>query len=420
MQSLPDSKRIVISGMGAITPIGNGISRFNEALQNGRGGAATITHFDASALATQFACEVKDFDPRDYMDAKQAQRFDPFCQFALAAAREAIGDAGLDPAALSASQRDRIGVIFGSGIGGIQLLEQQTRRLHDKGPRAVSPFLVPMMIGNMAPGVIAMEFGLRGPNHGVVSACASANHAFGDALAVLRAGEADAIICGGAEAPITELAMAGFSRMQALSTRNDDPARASRPFDRDRDGFVSGEGAAALVLETLEHARKRNAPILAEVVGYGASADAYHYAAPDPEAGGIRLSMRRALNAAGLSPADIDYINLHATSTPLGDRAESKGIAELFGERSKQPHMSSTKSMTGHLLGAAGAIEAVACILALRHGYIPPTINLDNPDEDTEFEFTAKTMRKADVNVAMSNAFGFGGHNTTVIFRQFK
>jgi 3-oxoacyl-[acyl-carrier-protein] synthase II len=385
----------------------------------GTSGAGPITRFDASEFKTQIACELQGFDPTEYMDRKQTSRFDPYGQYAVAAARQAIDDAGLDPHALPAEQKDRIGVIVGTGMGGVELFEEQARTLVERGPNRISPFLVPMMIPNMAAGLVAMEFGLRGPNHCVVSACASGNHAIGDAIGVLRSGQADAVICGGTEAPITPLTVGGFAAMRALSTRNDDPKGASRPFDADRDGFVPAEGAGILVLETYEHAMERGADVYAEVAGFGASSDAYHYAAPDPEGDGIALALRRALKDADMAPDAVDYVNAHATGTPAGDPIESNALKTVFGPHAHQLKVSSTKSMTGHLLGAAGAVEAIATILAIARGAVPPTINLDTPDEACDLDYTPNTPVEMPVQVAANNAFGFGGHNTTSIFRQF-
>jgi len=414
-----DASRILVTGLGALTPIGSSPDAFWDGLMRGQSGAAPITRFDASAFKTRFACELEGFDPQDFMDRKQESRFDPYCQYALAAARQALGDAGLDPAALTQSEKDRMGVIIGTGMGGVGLFEEQARTLAERGPDRISPFLVPMMIPNMAAGIVAMEFGLRGPNHCVVSACASGNHAIGDALALLRSGQADVVLCGGTEAPITPLTVGGFAAMRALSTRNDDPEHASRPFDAARDGFVAGEGAGMLILETYEHAMDRGAEVYAEAAGFGASADAYHYAAPDPDGEGVVLAMQRALDDAALAPDAVDYVNAHATSTPAGDPIETKAIRTALGEHADQVKVSSTKSMTGHLLGAAGAIEAIASILSIERGAVPPTINLDTLDEACTLDVTPNEPVEMPVAVAANNAFGFGGHNTTTVFRAF-
>ncbi|MEO1123727.1 MAG: beta-ketoacyl-ACP synthase II [Cyanobacteria bacterium J06639_16] len=411
--------RIVVTGMGAVTPIGLSIDAFWKSMMQGESGAAPITHFDASPFKTRFACELKDFDPTDYLERKQATRLDSFCQYALVAAQQAIADAQLNPTELEQEARDRIGVVFGSGIGGLQVLETQAKVLAEKGPNSLSPFMIPMMIGNMAAGMIAMQHGLRGPNHGVVSACTTSNDAFRDAILLMRQGYADAMVCGGSEASITPLGVGGFAAMRALSTRNDDPQTASRPFDTNRDGFVVGEGAGAILLETLSHAQARGAKIYAEVLGFGSSSDAYHYAAPDPSGSGVVLAMRRALEDTGLTPQAVDYINLHATSTPLGDIAESNAIKQVFGSHAHQMKLSATKSMTGHLLGAAGAIEAIATVLAIQYNEIPPTINVESLDEACDLDYTVGKPQTHEVKVALSNGFGFGGHNTTIVFQRF-
>ncbi|MEO0824564.1 MAG: beta-ketoacyl-ACP synthase II [Cyanobacteria bacterium J06642_9] len=411
--------RIVVTGMGAVTPIGLSVDAFWKSMMQGESGAAPITHFDASPFKTRFACELKDFDPTDYLERKQATRLDSFCQYALVAAQQAIADAQLNPTELEQEARDRIGVVFGSGIGGLQVLETQAKVLAEKGPNSLSPFMIPMMIGNMAAGMIAMQHGLRGPNHGVVSACTTSNDAFRDAILLMRQGYADAMVCGGSEASITPLGVGGFAAMRALSTRNDDPQTASRPFDTNRDGFVVGEGAGAILLETLSHAQARGAKIYAEVLGFGSSSDAYHYAAPDPSGSGVVLAMRRALEDTGLTPQAVDYINLHATSTPLGDIAESNAIKQVFGSHAHQMKLSATKSMTGHLLGAAGAIEAIATVLAIQYNEIPPTINVESLDEACDLDYTVGKPQTHEVKVALSNGFGFGGHNTTIVFQRF-
>lgn len=406
--------------MGALTPLGLTPEAFWNAMMRGESGAAPITYFDASRFNTRFACELKGFDPNDYLDRKQVRRLDAFCQYALIVARQALDDAGLQPLDCSEEEQARIGVIFGTGIGGLQLFQDQTQVYLEEGPRRLSPFFVPMMIMNMAAGLIAMEHKLRGPNHCVVSACATGNHNIGDALLQLRHGYADVILCGGAEAPITELGIGGFSAMKALSTRNDEPATASRPFDATRDGFVAGEGAGALVLETLDHALARGASIYAEVAGMGASSDAYHFAAPDPDGQGVRLALQRALDDAGIQPEDVDYINMHATATPPGDAAETNAIKQVFGDHAYRMRLSSTKSMTGHLLGAAAAIEAVASILAIQHQTVPPTINFEHPDPECDLDYTFNEPRAHAIDVAVSNAFGFGGHNTAAVFKRWE
>ncbi|MEM1251037.1 MAG: beta-ketoacyl-ACP synthase II [Cyanobacteria bacterium P01_H01_bin.21] len=410
-------ERVVVTGIGAITPIGLSVDTFWKAMVRGESGAVPITRFDASDFKTSFACELKGFDPLNYMDRKQAKRLDRFCQYALAAAGEAINDAALTD--FSQDERDAVGVVFGSGIGGLQVLETQTKGLLEKGADSLSPFMIPMMIGNMASGMIAMQYGLKGPNHGVVSACTTGSDAIRDALLLLRQGHANVIICGGSEAPITSLGVGGFAAMRALSARNDTPETASRPFDASRDGFVIGEGAGAIILETLSHAQVRGAKIYAEVLGFGASSDAHHYAAPDPSGAGIILALNRALHDANITPNQVDHINMHATSTPLGDVAESNAIKQVFGEHAYQMQLSATKSMTGHLLGAAGAIEAIATILATQYNVVPPTINVESLDPDCDLNYTLNKPHSCDVSIALSNAFGFGGHNTTIVFKKF-
>jgi len=412
-------QRVVVTGLGAVTPIGLTTDEFWDALLSGTSGAGPITKFDTEGHKTKIACELADFDPEPYMDAKQARRQDLFSQYALAATAQAFEDAQLDTSELEEAQRDRIGAIFGTGVGGSNLFIDQVRTLDEHGPRRISPFFVPMMITNMAPGLIAMEHGLRGPNHAVVSACATGNDAISDALLLLRQGHADAMLVGGTEASINELCVGGFASMRALSTRNDDPESASRPFDKDRDGFVAAEGAGALVLETLEHALDRGAPIYAEVSGVGKSNDAYHYAAPDPDGRGAVLAMRAALKDAGTEPEAVDHVNMHATSTPMGDTIESNAMKTVFGDHAYNLSLSATKSMTGHLLGAAGAVEAIASVLAIRNGIVPPTINTENLDEGCDLDYTLGEAKERPVRVALNNAFGFGGHNTTIAFSEF-
>ncbi|MDT0630234.1 beta-ketoacyl-ACP synthase II [Rubrivirga sp. S365] len=411
-------RRVVVTGLGALTPIGNTVPAFWEAMMAGRSGAAPITHFDASAYPTTFAAEIKDFDPEDFLDRKEARRLDPFAQFAIVAADEALADAGLNPAEFSEEERAQTGVVMGSGIGGMKLFQDQTVVYAEHGPRRLSPFFVPMMIIDMAPGLISIRHGLHGPNYATVSACATSNNAIADATMLIRSGLADTIIAGGTDASITEIGLGGFGNMKALSTRNDDPQAASRPFDAERDGFVMGEGAGALVLEEYEHARARGAHVYAEVVGMGMSADAYHISAPHPEGLGARLAMQQALKTAGIGPDDVDYLNMHGTSTPLGDAAETKAIKAVFGEHAYTMNLSSTKSMTGHLLGAAGAVEAIAAILAIERGRIPPTINFETPDPECDLNYTFNEPQERTVDVALSNAFGFGGHNTCIVFKK--
>ncbi|GAB6157689.1 beta-ketoacyl-ACP synthase II [Desulfotomaculum varum] len=411
------SKRVVITGMGVISPIGIGLAHFWESLTAGVSGIARITRFDPSEYSTQIAGEVKDFDYSKYLDKKEGRRMDKFSQYAVVAAAMALEDAGLD---LSALDKDRTGVIVGSGIGGMETFEEQCRVLVNRGPGRISPFLIPMMIANIAAGQIAIKFGLRGPNITTITACASSGNAIGDAFKLIQRGGAEAVITGGTEAPITPLSVAGFCAMKAMSTRNQEPTRASRPFDADRDGFVMGEGAAMLVLETLEHAQKRGANIYAEIIGYGSSCDAYHITAPDPEGAGAAAAMQMALADGGLKPEDVQYINAHGTSTPVGDTAEVTAIKRVFGEHAYKLTVSSTKSMTGHMLGAAGAVESVASVLAIVHDVVPPTINLENPDPACDLDFVPHQARRMPVQVALSNSFGFGGHNVTLAFKKFR
>ena len=413
------SRRVVVTGMGALTPLGLTVDDYWNGLVQGESGAATIESFDPEGLRTTFACELDGFDPEDYIDAKQARRMDPFCQYALASAQQAVDDAGLDPEAMPQEKKDRIGVIFGTGIGGMQVFRDQTEYFLNNDEAQTSPFFIPMLIPDIAAGQIAMQHGFRGPNHAMVSACATGNHNIGDAYRLIREGDMDAALCGGTDACVTRLGIAGFASMRALSTRNDDPATASRPFDANRDGFVMGEGAGALFIESLERAQERGAPIYAEVEGIGMSADAYHLTAPDPDGEGVCLALNSVLDNAGIDPADVDYINAHGTSTPQGDVAETQALKKVFGDHAYDLNVSSTKSMTGHLLGAAGAIEAIASIQAIRHDIVPPTINFEEPDPDCDLHYTFNEAEERPVNLAMSNAFGFGGHNTSVAFSVF-
>jgi 3-oxoacyl-[acyl-carrier-protein] synthase II len=406
--------------MGALTPLGLSVDEYWDGLLAGESGAATIESFDPEGLRVTFACELDGFEAEDYLDAKQARRMDPFCQYALVSADQAVQDAGLDPESMPQEDKDRVGVIFGTGIGGMQVFRDQTEYFLDNDEARTSPFFIPMLIPDIAAGQIAMQHGFRGPNHAMISACATGNHNIGDAYRLIREGDMDAAVCGGTDACVTRLGIAGFASMRALSTRNDDPAHASRPFDAHRDGFVMGEGAGALVLESLEQARERGAPIYAEVEGIGMSADAHHLTAPDPEGGGVCLALERVLENAGISPTDVDYINAHGTSTPLGDEAETKALKKVFGDQAYELNVSSTKSMTGHLLGAAGAIEAIASIQALRHDVVPPTINFEEPDPDCDLDYTFNEAEERPVDLALSNAFGFGGHNTSVAFSTFE
>ncbi len=410
-------RRVVVTGIGTINPLGHNVEEYFTNLEAGVNGAAPITNFDASKFKVRFACEVKNYDWSRYFDRKEVRKYDRFAQFALIAATEAVEDAAFGEDV----NRRRCGVVWSSGVGGIETYFQECMDYAKGGelPR-FSPFFVPKMIADLAAGHIAMKYGFMGPNYSVTSACASSNHAMIDAFNLIRLGKAEAIVTGGAEAPIIQAGVGGFSSMQALSTRNDDPEHASRPFDRDRDGFVIGEGAGALVLEEYEHAVKRGAKIYCEIVGGGMSADAHHMTAPHPEGAGAILSMEEALNDAGMKASDIDYINVHGTSTPLGDIAEIKALEAVFGDSLPAASISSTKSMTGHLLGAAAAIEALACIMAIDRGIVPPTINVENLDPaiNPELDLTLGVARKRDVKAALSNTFGFGGHNSTVIFRR--
>jgi len=413
-------KRVVVTGLGALTPIGNTVSEYWNSLIEGKSGAAKITQFDASLFKTQFACEIKNFNVEDFIERKEARKLDQFSQYALVSAAEAMADSGLME---SSPNVDRIGVIWGSGIGGIKTFQDEAQNFFEgDGTPRINPFFIPKMIADIAAGHISIKFGLRGPNYVTVSACASATNAIIDAYNYIRLGKADAFVTGGSEAAVNIMGVGGFNALKALSTRNDDPQTASRPFDLDREGFVLGEGAGAIILEEYEHAIKRGATIYAEVVGGGMSGDAYHMTAPHPDGLGARNTMIAALDDANMQPSEVDYVNVHGTSTPLGDVAEVKAIQHVFGEHAYNLNISSTKSMTGHLLGAAGAIEAIACILAVKHDIVPPTINhfTDDPAIDNKLNFTFNKAQKRSVNVAISNTFGFGGHNTSVIVKKFK
>lgn len=412
-----NNQRVVITGMGCVTPIGKDLNSFWEGLQNGISGAGPITHFDASEYPVQFAAEVKDFKPEEVLDKREAKKMDRFTQFAAVAALEALKDAGfkedeMDP--------DQLGVILGCGIGGLATLEEQHQNLLNRGPRRVSPFTLPMMISNLAAGQIAILTNAKGPNMTIVTACASATNAIGEAFKMIQRGAAKAILTGGTEASITPISIAGFSSMKALSTRNDDPTAASRPFDADRDGFVMGEGAGLIMLESLEHAQARGARIYGEMAGYGTHTDAHHITAPDPEGAGAARAMTKALEDAGLAPAEIQYINAHGTSTDYNDRLETLAIRKVFGDHADQLLVSSTKSMTGHLLGAAGGVEAIACVMALQHQLVPPTINYTTPDEACTLNYVPNKAQEAKVQATLSNSLGFGGHNATIIIKEFK
>ncbi|MEB3307615.1 MAG: beta-ketoacyl-ACP synthase II [Cyanobacteriota bacterium] len=407
--------RVVVTGLGAVTPIGNDVSSYWEGLCSGRNGVASITLFDASRHACRFAAEVKGFDPTGWLEPKEAKRWDRFCQFAVVAAKQAVLDAGL---AIQGPLQQRVGVAIGSGVGGLLMMETQARVLNERGPDRVTPFCVPMMIPNMATGLTAIALGARGPSTAVATACAAGSNAIGDAFRIIQLGHADAMVCGGAESAITPLGVAGFASARALSFRNDDPATASRPFDADRDGFVIGEGSGVLVLERLEHARSRGATILAEIVGYGMTCDAHHITAPSPGGVGGAEAMRLALQDAGLDPEEVDYVNAHGTSTPANDANETSAIKSALGDHARSVAVSSTKSMTGHLLGGSGGIEAVAAILSIQNGIVPPTINFQTPDPACDLDIVPNQARERRIDVVLSNSFGFGGHNVCLAFRR--
>ena len=409
-------KRVVITGAGTVNPLGNSVEEYWKNLKNGVSGAGPITRFDSSLFTTKFACEVKGFDALEYMERKEIRKYDLYTQFAFASTDQAIKDCGLN---MEKVDGDRVGVIWGAGIGGLQTFFDEARAFKDERPR-FSPFFIPKMIANIAGGLVSIKYGFRGPNYTTVSACASASHAMIDAMTMIRMGKADIMITGGSEAGVNEAGVAGFNSMRAMSTRNEDPKTASRPFDKDRDGFVMGEGSAAFVFEEYESAVKRGAKIYAEVVGGGMSGDAFHMTAPDPEGRGAKLVMKWAIEDAGLKPEDVDYINVHGTATPLGDIAEPKAILSTFGEHAYKLSISSTKSMTGHLLGAAGAVEGLAAVLAIQNNTVPPTINhfTDDPEIDPKLDFTFNEAKEREINVAISNTFGFGGHNATVVFKK--
>ncbi|HUX93164.1 MAG TPA: beta-ketoacyl-ACP synthase II [Ignavibacteriaceae bacterium] len=414
-----NSRRIVVTGMGALTPIGLSVEEFWNGMMNSKSGGALITSFDTSRLDTKFACTLKGFEATNYMDRKTARRLDPYAQYAMAAASEAIKDSEINPENLSDEERAKIGVIFGSGIGGIQTFYNQSVVNYTEGPQRVSPFFIPMLIPDIAAGYISIHYGFRGPNYCIVSACATANNNMIDGFLLIKQGIADVIVAGGSEAAINEIGIGGFNSAKALSTRNDSPETASRPFDSTRDGFIMGEGGGIIILEELGHAIKRGAKIYAEIIGMGLSADAYHITAPHPEGIGAILAMNMAIENAGIKPEEVDYINMHGTSTELGDIAETKAIKKVFGDHAYKMNVSSTKSMTGHLLGAAGAVEAIASILAIKNDIIPPTINFVNPDPECDLNYTFNKPQAKKVNIAISNAFGFGGHNTSVVFKKF-
>ncbi len=407
-------KRVVVTGIGTITSLGIGIEPFWGNILAGKSGIDSVTSFDVTDYPSKVGSEVREFNAGDYMDPKEARRNDRYTHFSVAATRLALSDASMDTTKLDS---DRIGVLVGSGIGGMLTIQTQSRRLYEMGPRKVSPFMIPSLIANIASGVIAIEIGARGPNYGLVSACSTATHAIGESFRILRDGDADVMVAGGSEAAITELGYAGFCSMKAMSTSyNDDPSRASRPFDQGRDGFVMGEGAGVLVLETLEHAEARGADIYCEVKSYAATCDAYHITSPDPEGKALSKAIGKTIVDAGLEPSDIDYINAHGTSTPYNDKFETLAIKKALGEHASKTLISSTKSMTGHLLGAAGGIESAVCAMALKEGKVPPTINYEDPDPDCDLDYVPNTMREADISTALCNNSGFGGHNASVLF----
>jgi len=410
-------KRVVVTGMGAVTPVGLGKDRFWSAVKDGVSGIGEITKFDSSGFDSKIAAEVKGFVPSDFIDRKEARRMDTFTQYAIAGAKMAVEDGMID---MDRIDKNKLGVVLGSGIGGIETLENQFRVIFEKGPSRISPFFIPMMISNMAAGQVSIVFGARGPNETVVTACASGTNAIGDAYRIIQRGDADMVITGGSEAAVTPIAVAGFCSMKALSTRNNDPQGASRPFDSDRDGFVLGEGSGILILEELEHAQKRGARIYAEVAGYGMTADAHHITAPAPGGAGAAAAMERVIADAGISAGDIDYINAHGTSTEYNDKFETEAIKQVFGEHAFRLAVSSTKSVTGHLLGAAGGVEAIAAVMAIYEGFVPPTINYNTPDPECDLNYVPNRGEKRDIDYAISNSLGFGGQNASICFKRFK
>ena len=410
------SKRVVITGLGLVTPLGIGVDETWTALCEGRSGIGEITSFDTTGFTSNIAGEVKGFNPEDFLPLKEAKRTEKFIAYAVAASRMAVENARLT---IDEKNGNRIGIITGCGLGGLAMLELTARTVQEKGPKRCSPFFIPMLIGNMAPGMISIHLGAKGPNLSIATACAAGSHAIGEAYCTIMRGQADAMITGGVESVITPTCIAGFNAMKALSTRNDEPTRASRPFDRDRDGFVVGEGAGILMIEGLEHALERGAPIIAEIVGYGQSGDGYHMTSPSPDGDGMIRCMQAAIDSAAIAPGAIDYINAHGTSTPLNDLYETRAIKKVFGDHAGKVAISSTKSMTGHLLGGAGGIEGAFTALALQTGIIPPTINLENPDEECDLDYVPNTARKAELTYALSNSFGFGGTNASLIMKRY-
>jgi len=416
------NKRVVVTGIGLITPVGNTVDKFWESILEGRSGVRKLSCFDPSKFSSQVAAEVLDFDPSLYLGSKDVRKTDRFVQFAIAASKHAVSDSRLD---ITKENENRVGVIIGSGIGGLHTIESEHEKYlirgPEKGPNKISPFLIPMLIVNMGSGQVSMHFKAKGPNTSVATACATGNHAIGDAYRIIQRGEADVMIAGGSEAAITKMGFGGFCALRALSSsRNENPSTASRPFDKDRDGFVIGEGAGVLILENLEHAKKRNANIYSEIVGYGMSADAYHMTAPDPQGEGAVRCMRLAVYDAGLKPEDVDYINAHGTSTVYNDKIETLAIKKVFGEYARKVAISSTKSITGHLLGASGGVEAIACVLAMRDNIVPPTINYETPDPECDLDYTPNKARKRDLDVVMTNSLGFGGHNASLVLKKYK
>jgi len=411
------TRRVVVTGIGAFTPIGKSAPDFWNGLVSGKNGVRSVEHFDTSNFATKFAAQIEDYEPTDYFDRKEARRLDKVAQYALIASDEALEDSKLD---LDKINKDEVAVLVGTGIGGMETFYEQSVSFHEHGPRGVSPFFIPMLIPDIVSGQISIRHGFRGPNFCAVSACATGSHNIGLAYDSIRYGQSDYAVAGGTEAPVTRIGISGFNSMKAMSTRNDSPETASRPFDIDRDGFVLGEGAGIFILESLDSALERGARIYGEIKGYGFSADAYHITAPDPEGNGVTLAMTRAMEAAGIRPEDVDHINMHGTSTPLGDVAETNTIKKVFGKHAENINLNSTKSMHGHTLGAAGAIESIATLLAIYHGTVPPTTNIENQDPECDLNYTANESMVRDVNYALNNAFGFGGHNSTLVFKKYK
>ncbi len=409
-------RRVVVTGLGALTPVGKGAPEFWNGLMSGKSGAKLIDNFDIEDFPTRFAAQIEDYDPSEYMSAKEARRMDKFCQYAMITAEEAINNSELD---IGRIDPERVAVLIGSGIGGMQIFYKQAVEFHERGQKAISPFFIPMLIPDMAAGQISIKYGFRGPNFCAVSACATGSHNIGLAYDTIVNDQADYAVCGGTEAPVFGMGLAGFIAARAMSTRNESPETASRPFDKTRDGFVLGEGAGMMILESYESAKERGARIYGELVGYGFSADAYHITAPDPDGKGVVLAMNSALKSAGITPEDIEHINMHGTATPLGDVAETKSIKKVFGDHAYTMNLNSTKSMTGHMLGAAGAAESIATVLAIYHGMIPPTINYEHPDPECDLNYTTNEAEPRDITYGLNNAFGFGGHNTTLVFKKF-